>query len=102
MPDGNARATGAGVDMHPDLSVALEALEQRSPEDAWRARRLAQADERVRAICEDYAEALQAMERWQQGDEASEERAQEFRRIVIELEEELIQYLGESNRRRSG
>ena len=81
--------------MHPDLSVALEALAQRSPEAAWRARRLAQADERFRAICEDYAEALEAMERWRQGEEARKERAEEFRRIVMELEEELINYLGE-------
>ena len=88
--------------MHPDISVALEALEKRSPEDAWRARRLAQADERFRAICEDYAEALQAMERWQQADEAREGRAQEFRRIAMELEKELVGYLDGSSRYGSG
>lgn len=85
--------------MHPDLSVALEALSQRSPQAAWRARRLAQVDERFRAICEDYAEALKAMERWRQREDARERRAQEFCRIAIELEEELNAYMGESNRR---
>lgn len=73
----------------PDLD-AIEALARRFPDRARSIRRLQAKDATFRAICEDYAEALRALEYWQAADDSSWRKAEEYRRLVKELEDEAV------------
>jgi hypothetical protein len=95
------RGQGNGADAKLDQSltrmpdvVANDALARRFPDRARSIRRLQAEDATFRAICEDYAEALQALAYWQAPERSCEQRAEEYRRLVEELEEEALAALG--------
>jgi hypothetical protein len=67
---------------------AIEALARRFPDRAHCIRRLHREDATFQAICEDYAEALRALQHWQGAGEHARQRAEEYHRIVTELEDE--------------
>jgi hypothetical protein len=67
-----------------------EALVRRFPDHAQRIRRLEAEDANFRAICEDYDDALRALEYWRAVDQSSRAKAEEYRRLVAELEEEAL------------
>ena len=67
---------------------AIEALVQRFPAHAQSIRRLQSEDATFRAVCEDYAEALRALAHWEAADRSSQRKAEEYRRLVKELEDE--------------
>ena len=73
----------------PDVD-AIEALVRRYPDSAGRIRCLHAADLTFRAICEDYALALRALQYWQAADRSSRMKAEEYRRLVAELEDEAL------------
>jgi hypothetical protein len=66
------------------------ALARRFPAQAQRIRRLQAEDATFRAVCEDYAEALHALAYWQAADRSSHRKAEEYRRLVKELEDEAL------------
>lgn len=82
---------------------AIEALVQRFPAHAQSIRRLQAQDATFRAVCEDYAEALRALAYWEAADQSSHSKAEEYRRLVKELEDEAASALQayESSSRRS-
>ena len=67
---------------------AIEPLVRRYPERARSIRRLHAADASFRAICEDYADALRALEYWRAADHSSQMKTAEYHRLVEELEYE--------------
>jgi hypothetical protein len=73
----------------PDVAV-IEVLVRRFPDHARSIRRLQAADVTFRAICEDYADALRALHYWHAADLASHKRAEEYRRLIEELEDEAL------------
>ena len=66
----------------------IETLAHRFPDRARSIRRLRDADATFRAICEDYALALRALAYWEAADQCSRKKAEEYRRLVKELEDE--------------
>jgi hypothetical protein len=70
--------------------VAIDALVRRFPDRARSIRRLQAEDATFRAICEDYAEGLRALAYWQQADRSCVQKAEEYRRLVEEFEEEAL------------
>lgn len=79
---------------------AIEALVRRFPDHARSIRRLQAIDATFRAICEDYAEALRALAYWQAADQSSHRKAEEYRRLVKELEDEAMAALQAAKSRR--
>ena len=71
--------------------VAIDALVRRFPEHARTIRRLQAEDANFRSICEDYAEGLRALAYWQAAGRSCEQKAEEYRRLVEELEEEALE-----------
>lgn len=69
---------------------AIEALVRRFPDHAGSIRRLEAEDATFRAICEDYADALRALEYWQAADQSSRRKTGDYRRLVNELEDEAL------------
>ena len=71
----------------------------RFPDHAQSIRRLHAEDATFSANCEDYAEAVRALEYWQQAGLSSRKKAEEYRRMVEELEHEALAALkaSESN-----
>jgi len=72
----------------------------RFPAHEFAVRRHFASDPEFREVCEHYATATRALERWT----ADEDKAAEWREIVNELEDEVLEYLekqppapGESN-----
>jgi hypothetical protein len=70
--------------------AASEALVRRFPDRAGSIRRLEAEDQNFRAICEDYADALRALAHWQAADQSCHKKAEEYRRLVKELEDEAL------------
>jgi hypothetical protein len=69
---------------------AIEALICRFPDHAKSIRRLQMQDPNFREICEDYGEALRALEHWQKVDNSAHKRAEDYDRFVTELEDEAL------------
>jgi len=63
------------------------------PDRAEQIRLLALSDPKFRAICDDYGEALRAIEFWRRHKGASKNREVEYSVIATELREEVRQYL---------
>jgi hypothetical protein len=80
---------------------ATDALARRFPERALKIGRLQAEDASFRAICEDYDEARRALAYWLSAGQAGDTRAEEYRRIVAELEAEASAALSAYERRRS-
>jgi hypothetical protein len=83
----------------PD-AAAIEALVRRFPDHARSIRRLETEDATFRAICEDYAEALGALAYWQAADQSSRRKAEDYRRLVKEFEDEALAALRASQQSR--
>jgi uncharacterized protein YdcH (DUF465 family) len=73
--------------------AAIEALVRRFPDRACKIRRLHAEDATFRAICEDHAEALRALAYWEVADQSSKRKAEEYRRLIKELEDEALAVL---------
>jgi hypothetical protein len=73
----------------PDVN-AIAVLVRRFPDHACSIRRLGAADATFRAICDDYGDALRALAHWQAADQSAQQRAEEYRRMVKELEDEAL------------
>jgi hypothetical protein len=73
------------------MSDAIEALARRFPQHASTIRRLHARDPDFRSICDDYGEAQRALKHW--AGEAAPERVAEYRRILVELETEVLALL---------
>ncbi len=54
-------------------------------------RRFYAADPEFRVICEDYSDALRAREVWAE----DQQRSEEYRQLVRELEDEILRYIDE-------
>jgi hypothetical protein len=70
--------------------AAIEALVGRFPDQARSIRRLEAEDATFRAICEDYADALRALAYWQEADQSSRRKSEDYRKLVNELEDEAL------------
>jgi uncharacterized protein YdcH (DUF465 family) len=68
----------------------IAALARRFPDYARTIRRLQAEDATFRAICEDYGEALCALAHWQAADQSAQQRAEEYRLLVQEFEDEAL------------
>ena len=79
---------GSGAEVN-----AIDALIERFPEHAWTLLRLEMRDDEFRSLCEDYGEALRALEHWQRVGGPSHERVDEYRRYARELEDEALEYV---------
>ena len=72
---------------------------------AWRIRRLSLRDPKFRSICDDYGEALHAIEFWRHGKGVTKDRViakdrvAEYCRIAEDLRQEVLEYLETSNQR---
>lgn len=73
-----------GCSFKTDLAPVI----RRFPTQEFTARRLCASDPEFRRLCEDYAIAICALERWT----TDKAKAQDYRRIVGELEEEILEY----------
>jgi uncharacterized protein YdcH (DUF465 family) len=69
---------------------AIAALARRFPDYVGSIRRLQAQDAAFRAICEDYGEALRALTHWQAANQSAQQKAEEYRRLVKELEDEAL------------
>jgi hypothetical protein len=72
---------------------AIAALARRFPDHARSIRRLEAEDATFRAIYEDYGLALRALAYWRVADQSAQPRAEEYRRLVMELEAEALAIL---------
>ena len=68
----------------------IAVLVRRFPDHARNVWRLQAEDATFRAICEDYGEALRALAHWQVADQSAQKRAEEYGRLVKELEDEAL------------
>jgi hypothetical protein len=68
--------------------TSLASLAARFPDRELAIRRLCHRDSEFLGVCEDYEEAVAALRRWQA--RADEAKAEEYRRLVAELEEEIL------------
>jgi hypothetical protein len=71
----------------------IDALARRLPEHVWTMRQLHRRDEEFRSVCEDYGEALRALEHWQRVGGPSHARVQEYRELARELEDQALAYV---------
>ena len=71
----------------------IEAMIQRFPQHAAAMRRLEAEDPNFRAICDDYGEALRALDYWQTTASSSPQKVVEYRQVVTELEAEALALL---------
>ena len=68
---------------------AIAIAVSRFPEHELTVRRLYGGDLEFRTICEDLGEAQRALRRWELAETASECRAQQYRELLRELENEI-------------
>lgn len=68
---------------------AFAIVVSRFPEHELTVRRLYGGDSEFRTICEDLGEAQRALRRWESAETASECRAQQYRELLRELENEI-------------
>ena len=77
----------------------------RFPQHEFEIHRLYAQDECFRSICSDYEEATSALSYWEkvarEGGAKGNERSSEYRLIVCELEEEILEALEQSRTKRS-
>jgi hypothetical protein len=75
----------------------IEDLCHRFSDRAMQIRRHSLRDPKFRSICDDYGEALRAIEIQRGRGVTSTDRAEEFHRIAEDLREELLTYLNTSS-----
>lgn len=74
-------------------SKGLRKVVARFPQDVLEIARRYQCDDQFRSICHDYADACAALERWQRTACQGDRRTLDYRRLVDELELELLSIL---------
>jgi hypothetical protein len=79
----------------------IDALTRKYPEHAGTIRQLRRRDEEFRALCDDYGESLRAFDHWTRVEGPSGERAEEYRQMTVELEQEAAAYVEASKSRAS-
>lgn len=67
---------------------SLVSLATRFPDRELAIHRLCHQDSEFLSVCEDYEEAAAALRRWEA--RADEAKAEEYRRLVAELEDEIL------------
>ncbi len=72
---------------------AIAALARRFPDHARSIRRLEAEDATFSAICEDYGLALRALAYWRVAGQGAQPKAEDYRRLVTELEAEALAIL---------
>jgi DNA repair ATPase RecN len=83
MSPGNVRS------IPKELSTVID----RIPRKALEIERRYQRDENFQSICHDYAEACEALQRWQSKAGQDDRRTLDYRRLLEELESELLSIL---------
>jgi hypothetical protein len=68
----------------------------RFPERELAIRRLFARDARFKEVCEDYEDASKALRHWEAAGSSGEAKAEDYRRIVAELEADVLAYLDEA------
>jgi hypothetical protein len=68
----------------------IDALAQRFPDHVWTIRQLHRRDGEFRSLCEDYGEALRALEHWKRFGVPSDKRVEEYRELAKDLEDEVL------------
>ena len=71
------------------------------PRQEFKIRKLCTQDPRFHAICVDYEEAAAALRRWQNVGIKGEKMAQDFARLVGELESEILNLINSANAQQS-
>jgi hypothetical protein len=78
----------------------FQAIVDRLPRRELDIRRCLARDASFKAICSDYEEAVRAREHWQQaatrGDSEGQRIAEDYNKLLVELEEEILAYLDRS------
>ena len=81
--------TMAGETRVPQITAVVS----RFPRHELAIRRLYSRDDTFREICEDYTEALRALQHWQSAGSSSDPRIGQYRELVSELESEILNVL---------
>jgi outer membrane protein assembly factor BamD (BamD/ComL family) len=68
----------------------IDGLVRQLPRHEFAIRRLYASDPEFRAVCCDYCEVRRALEYWQVTDRSMPERVEEYRRMLDELEAEVL------------
>jgi hypothetical protein len=76
--------------------ASIDLLVSRLPRHELAVRRLYVRDPEFRAVCDDYGEVQRALEYWQASDQAVPGRVAEYRRMLKELEAEVLTFLNAS------
>jgi hypothetical protein len=76
------------------MASDIAAVVTRFPLRELEIRRLCTRDPKFAEICEDYGEALQALRHWLGAGPTGATRAEDYRRILDELEAEILGILG--------
>lgn len=77
-------------------------LLKRFPRHELAIRRRYAYDATFRTICQDYSEALRAFRYWQSTGAASDDQLEQYRQLLIDLEDEVSTYIDHRERYRSG
>lgn len=72
---------------------SLRAVVARIPWDTGELEQRFERDEHFQAVCRDFAEAFEALDRWQRTAGEDDRRAMDYKRLLEELELELIALL---------
>ena len=72
---------------------SIDLLVRRFPRQEFAIRRLYVRDPEFRAVCDDYGEVQRALEHWQATDQPAPGRVTEYRRMLEELEAEVVTFL---------
>ena len=77
------------------MDAGMQRVIERFPKQAASIRNLFHADQSFREMCGDYAETLEALERWQaSSDPRKAARIEEYQELARELESEVLAALG--------
>jgi hypothetical protein len=79
----------------PGVAAIVSRFPQREFSIHW----LCSQDKEFAAICTEYEEAANALRHWERVCGATSPKAEEYRRFVIELEEEISQHLDRFEKR---
>jgi hypothetical protein len=76
--------------------MKIAAIVGRFPEQELAIRRICSRDPEFLGVCEDYDDAATALRHWQAAGEAYAGRADEYRHLLGEFEEEVLQGLAQN------
>lgn len=76
------------------MASNIAAIVARFPLRELEIRRKCAQDQRFAEVCEDYSEALEALQRWEKAGAAGATQVEDYHRMVGELEAEVVSKLG--------